>query len=168
MNIRIILVISQTVAILAFAGVGDIVNNDGQTVEFVGADGVSTLRMSVTNLPTGLYLGTTKVFAGDQGAIMSQPSFADDGGGDGGPVSNYCTALLEYRNDNITLTNKIANYNADYIVSTNKISLVADSATQTAMNKIMKSIDDLQAEKNSLRQMVADLKKMQKAQMELK
>jgi hypothetical protein len=102
-------------------------------------------------------------------SIKSDASFSEDGGNGKDPVQDSIEAIREYRDHKIALTNRIANYEADYIVMTNKI---ADATTvakcQTALEKTAKAIESQQKEILALKQMVADLKKLDKAALELK
>ena len=101
-------------------------------------------------------------------SIKKDANFSEDGGAGTDPVADYRAALLEYKNDKSTLNTRITNYDADYIVMTNKI---ADATTvakcQAAMEKTVKVIESQQKEILALKQMVADLKKLDKAALEL-
>ena len=126
-------------------------------------------------LPCVLFAGAVKTPNVQKKAVLNtqsikkDASFSEDGGNGDNPVKDYKDALLDYRNDKIALTNRIANYEADYIVMTNKI---ADATTvakcQTALEKAAKTIESQQKEILALKQMVADLKKLDKAALELK
>jgi hypothetical protein len=101
-------------------------------------------------------------------SIKKDASFSEDGGAGTDPVADYKSALLEYKNDKGTLNTRIANYDADYIVMTNKIADATTAAKcQTALEKTAKAIESQQKELLALKQMVADLKKLDKAALEL-
>ena len=101
-------------------------------------------------------------------SIKRDPAFSEDGGSGASPVADYKSALSEYKADKATLVTRIDGYDADYIVMTNKIADATTTAKcKTALEKTQKAIEAQQREILALKQMVSDLKKMEKAAIEL-